>query len=278
MFSQEIAFDDEYDDLGGWDEPEYLPAEEDDSWEESDYEEWDDEEEGYFPDEEYYGYDERPQNLLGSWPRFLFVSTMVVCCLMAGVLSLLTAQDSFFATNSLNPSSGENEELAAVDQSEPPSSGGGGVTGLAADPEIALGDCQVSAGFPHTIRQWCGLITAYANKRGLPPDLIAALIMQESGGNPQAYSRSGAVGLMQVMPRDGLAAGFTCVNGPCFADRPSTSELTDPDYNISYGTKMLANLFGKHGSLREALRSYGPMDVGYSYADKVLGIYQRLGN
>jgi len=139
-------------------------------------------------------------------------------------------------------------------------------------------DCALSERYPDKIRQWCGLIVENANKRGLPPDLVAALIWQESGGNPNAYSRSGAVGLMQVMPRDGLAASFMCANGPCFHNRPYTDELKDPAFNISYGTKMLAGLVNKNGSLREALKSYGPMDVGYYYADKVLGIYQRYGN
>jgi hypothetical protein len=41
---------------------------------------------------------------------------------------------------------------------------------------------------------------------------------------------------------------------------------------------MLAGLVRRTGSLRDALKSYGPMDVGYYYADKVLGIYQRYGN
>jgi soluble lytic murein transglycosylase-like protein len=83
---------------------------------------------------------------------------------------------------------------------------------------------------------------------------------------------------MQVMPHDGLAASFNCVNGPCFKDRPSTTELKDPEFNVSYGTKMLAGLVNKRGNLREALKSYGPMNVGYYYADKVLGIYQRYGS
>jgi len=39
---------------------------------------------------------------------------------------------------------------------------------------------------------------------------------------------------------------------------------------------MLANLIDKYGSLSEALKYYGPMDVGYSYSDKVLAIYKRL--
>jgi len=134
--------------------------------------------------------------------------------------------------------------------------------------------CQLSGRYPEKIRQWCTLITDYSNKHGIEPDLIAALIWQESGGNPQAYSRDGAVGLMQVMPRDGIAANFMCVNGPCFRDRPTMAELEDPEFNISYGTNMLSNLQAKKGSIREALKSYGPMNVGYYYADKVLGIFE----
>jgi hypothetical protein len=81
------------------------------------------------------------------------------------------------------------------------------------DPDI---ECQVSSAFPESILRWCDQITKFSEKNDLDPDLIAALILQESGGNPSAYSKSGAVGLMQVMPRDGLAASFSCINGPCF--------------------------------------------------------------
>jgi hypothetical protein len=140
--------------------------------------------------------------------------------------------------------------------------------------DVPPSDCAVSASFPPSILQWCALITQYAQEHGLAPDLVAALIWQESGGDPLAYSRSGAVGLMQVMPSDGLAAGFMCANGPCFSSRPSTQELQDPEFNIAYGTRMLAGLLAKNGGLREALKAYGPMSVGYSYADKVMGIYQ----
>ena len=134
--------------------------------------------------------------------------------------------------------------------------------------------CQISNKYPAEILQWCGLITKQAKRHNLDPDLLAALIWQESGGNPTAYSRSGAVGLMQVMPRDGLAASFTCVAGPCFANRPSIQELQDPQFNVKYGAGMLAGLVKKHGDTREALKSYGPMDVGYYYADIVLGIFK----
>jgi hypothetical protein len=120
------------------------------------------------------------------------------------------------------------------------------------------GDCSISQSFPDSVRQWCGLIDKYAATQG----------------DPNAYSHSGAVGLMQVMPSDGLAAGFMCVNGPCFASRPSMAELYDPEFNLSYGMRMLAGLVQRRGSVRDALLAYGPAEVGYYYADKVLAIYE----
>ncbi len=133
--------------------------------------------------------------------------------------------------------------------------------------------CAISMNYPEKIQQWCELITDAAQNTGMPANLIAAVILQESGGHPTILSHSGAVGLMQVMPRDGLAAEFICANGPCFANRPTIAELKDPTFNINYGSRMLANLFAKHGSYREALFRYGPIDMGYAYADKVLNIW-----
>jgi soluble lytic murein transglycosylase-like protein len=129
---------------------------------------------------------------------------------------------------------------------------------------------------PDNIAPWCGLIEASAAKYGVNPKLIAAVMLQESGGQADVISASGAVGLLQVMPRDGLAASFMCANGPCFAGRPSTQELLDPAFNVDYGVRMLANLITKNGSEREALKAYGPYNIGYYYADKVLAIKANL--
>lgn len=136
------------------------------------------------------------------------------------------------------------------------------------------GNCQVSSSYPDGILQWCEIITAQAMQAELSPNLIAAVILMESGGDEIAFSGSGAVGLMQVMPRDGIAASFECINGPCFASRPTIEELQEPGFNVEYGSQMLAGLISKLGSEREALKAYGPMDVGYSYADRVLAIYE----
>jgi soluble lytic murein transglycosylase-like protein len=133
--------------------------------------------------------------------------------------------------------------------------------------------CSIGTGFSENVRRWCDLITRTGAENSLDPSLIAAVMTVESGGKPDAYSHNGAVGLMQVMPRDGIAASFSCVSGPCFANRPSMAELYQPEYNLEYAGRMLAGLINQHGNWRDALRAYGPAGAGYSYADKVLGVY-----
>jgi hypothetical protein len=132
---------------------------------------------------------------------------------------------------------------------------------------------SISSSFPDSIRQWDNLIGSTASKYDLDPNLIAAVMLQESGGNADAYSDSGAVGLMQVMPRDGIAASFICYAGPCFKHRPSGEELFQPDFNVEYGARMLAGLIQQYGNVRDALKAYGPMDMAYEYADMVIAIW-----
>lgn len=134
--------------------------------------------------------------------------------------------------------------------------------------------CTISLTYPDEIQQWCGLIEMNALAYSIDPNLIAAIMLQESGGNQNAYSSSGAVGLMQIMPSNGIAANFMCINGPCFSSRPSMDELFDPELNVEYGSRMLKNLYAKNGNWLDALKAYGPMDVGYNYADIVLSIYE----
>ncbi len=142
--------------------------------------------------------------------------------------------------------------------------------------EVTESNCRVPDQYPPGITEWCGIIEENAQQYGIDPLLVAAVMKVESGGQPEVISSSGAVGLMQVMPRDGIAAGFQCINGPCFAGRPTITELKDPVFNIMYGTRMLAGLIERHGSIREALKSYGPYDVDYWYADLVLELFESL--
>ncbi len=195
---------------------------------------------------------------------------------IAGSMILASFGYSVMARAPKIPPPASNQDVSAVNQIQSDTAQNQ-LAGRVVSKENVVGDspqCLISSGFPAGVRQWCTQIMRHASKNNLDPNLIAAVIWQESGGNPSAYSKSGAVGLMQVMPRDGIAASFQCINGPCFTNRPSISELEKPNFNIKYGTGMIAGLLQKYGSMREALKYYGPMNVGYYYADKVISIYQ----
>ncbi len=179
--------------------------------------------------------------------------------LILGVVFLLAAASALRGA-------GAAQESGAVDLK---------IAGIADPSAPQDGTCSISSAYPDAVRQWCGLIEYYAAENGLDVNLVAAVILRESSGQPDAYSKSGAVGLMQVMPRDGLAARFQCGGQACFADRPTMKALFDPEYNVAYGCHMLAELIQSNGSVREALKDYGPMDVGYAYADLVLGTFQQ---
>ncbi len=167
----------------------------------------------------------------------------------------------YFLNTLVNPSA------VAVAATEPPTDPN------PPQPVSLTGECALQTHYPEKVRAWCDLIEDASSKYGLDPLLVAAVMLIESGGQPEVISHSGAVGLLQVMPRDGIASTFQCINGPCFANRPTIAELMDPAFNVDFGTRMLSGLINKKGDVREALKSYGPYDVGYDYADKVLSIY-----
>ena len=206
-------------------------------------------------------------------PKLVVAGTFWGILILTVILLKFTAGLSYYSAAGDGVTNDQNSpmaEVSTVEQSLTSSQ-------LAKGAEVSSGECAVSNRFPKSVLQWCDLITYYANKHNLDPDLVAAVVWLESGGDPVAYSHSGAVGLMQVMPSDGLASSFMCVNGPCFASRPTTEELKDPEFNLAYGTKLLGNLLNHSGDIREALKSYGPMNMGYYYADKVLGLLQQYG-
>ncbi|HLA96963.1 MAG TPA: transglycosylase SLT domain-containing protein [Anaerolineales bacterium] len=204
---------------------------------------------------------------MGSGPGLVFRGLFI------GIFAVIALTNA--VTTGATTSASSNEPI--VNDAVQQSFGQSAAVSPTPDVQVAEVGCQVSGKFPAKITQWCGMITNHAHKNGLEPDLVAALIWQESGGDKSAYSRSGAVGLMQVMPRDGIAASFNCINGPCFKNRPTISELEDPEFNVKYGTRMLSQLVNRNGNIRDALKAYGPMNVGYSYADKVLSLYRQYG-
>ena len=209
---------------------------------------------------------------MGSLRNYVVLGALIGSILLASFANKVTASVAFPSIDATTIEKSESEDGTQVQ----PSTDVQEKSKKKKKEKKAVEDskCKLSSDYPESIDQWCSQITYYSEQKNLDPDLIAAVMLQESGGNPTAYSTSGAVGLMQVMPRDGIASSFQGVNGPCFANRPSSRELQNPEFNVKYGTGMLAGLVSRHGDVREALRAYGPMDVGYYYADKVLGIYQ----
>jgi tape measure domain-containing protein len=86
------------------------------------------------------------------------------------------------------------------------------------------------------------LIREAAERFGLDPNLIRAVIRQESGGRTRATSPVGAKGLMQLM--DGTAARYGVTNS------------YDPRQNIMAGSKYLAELLAEFKDVRLALAGY----------------------
>jgi len=82
------------------------------------------------------------------------------------------------------------------------------------------------------------VVSYYAQQYNLDPCLVAAIIKTESNFNPNALSRKGAIGLMQVMPPTGKwVAAEIGLSG--FYPR----QLYNPQVNIRIGCWYLSDLY-----------------------------------
>jgi hypothetical protein len=118
------------------------------------------------------------------------------------------------------------------------------------------------------------LVAESAQRHGLDPALVRAVVGVESGFQPQAVSPKGAQGLMQLMPATARDLGVT--------------DPFDPAANLDGGSRHLSALVVRYeGDLTKALAAYNagmgavarhggvpPYAETRKYVQKVLGRYQ----
>jgi soluble lytic murein transglycosylase-like protein len=144
------------------------------------------------------------------------------------VASSVATRDSFFTVPFLN-----NPLQASVTASEPAEE-------CEALPEEELRDAIEDA----------------ARREGLTPDLLRAMIGQESGFRPCAVSRRGAQGLMQLMPATQAQFGV--------------SDAFDARQNIGAGAKLMKRLLDRYGG--DLALALGAYNAGPGHVDRYGGV------
>jgi soluble lytic murein transglycosylase-like protein len=135
------------------------------------------------------------------------------------------------------PSSSFSSQLATASATAAPATSAPPAT-TAAAPAALAGTSQLPAGTPFAAE-----ITAAAQQNGLDPALLAGLVKQESGFDPNAVSPAGARGLTQLMP--GTAAGL------------GVTDPSDPVQALDGGARYLREQLDRFGGdIARALAAY----------------------
>lgn len=131
------------------------------------------------------------------------------------------------------------------------------------------------ASFRRNRKRYTSLITKAAERYKLRPELLHAVVRVESLYDPNAKSKAGAVGLMQLMPET--------------AKRYGVGNRRDPEANVNGGAQYLRDLLERYQyDVRLALAAYNagesavsrygetvpPYPETQNYVRKVLGFYQ----
>ena len=104
---------------------------------------------------------------------------------------------------------------------------------------------------PLTIGQAMDITDAVIQQNKVPVEVVFAIMRQESEFTPEAVSKKGAKGLMQVMPVIWKSYSL-----------PHFKNVTDPVQNVHVGTLYLADLFDQFGDWKAVFRAYyaGPQN------------------
>lgn len=117
-----------------------------------------------------------------------------------------------------------------------------------------------------TAARWAHEFVLYGEQVHVNPKLLVAIAYAESEFNPQAYSHSGAIGLMQVVPS---RASWSEYEPRC--GRMTARNLHEPRINICFGAHIFREFLTQHhGDTDHALAAYnnGTGELN-SYPDRV---------
>ena len=107
------------------------------------------------------------------------------------------------------------------------------------------------------------MIDDIAVRSGVDPNIVKAIIMEESGGNPNAVGDNGeSIGLMQIQPKHHKKR----------MEELGIVSLFDPQENVILGCSILSDLYDKYGNYEDALSVYnsGNAEDGKAYAERIL--------
>jgi soluble lytic murein transglycosylase-like protein len=148
----------------------------------------------------------------------------------------------------------------------------------AEDPAIPGADAKRAAAWLARSVNYDAAIGRAASAASVQSELLRAVIVVESGFNPRAISRRGAIGLMQLLPAT--------------ARRYGAFNAFDPEQNIHAGARYLAALLSRYGAGNlelvlaaynageNAVERYGrhipPFRETRDYVPNVLKVYRAL--
>jgi soluble lytic murein transglycosylase-like protein len=102
------------------------------------------------------------------------------------------------------------------------------------------------------------LVTAAANRNGLPADFVRSVVAVESGFRANAVSSKGAIGLMQLMPATARDYG---------------ANPNDPKQNVEAGTQYLRDLLWKYrNDPHQVSRALAAYNAGPGAVERYHGI------